>query len=145
MPKILVFWIFFKPITTQSQPNHVSNFVHPTFAGTLNSLFFASFGINTPSPKSRDKCKLLEPILVPLINCFIDTSGTSRWWSGRSDLFCILAPAEKSCTHDQIIARHAISPTLILQNPPQQSAVLNHIMIQSAAQVEVCANESQSH
>jgi hypothetical protein len=95
--KFFVTWIFFEPITTQSQPNHVSIFVHPTFAGPPNSLFFASFGINMPSPKSRDGCKFLEPVLVHLINRFVNTSGTSRWWSKQSNLFCILALAEKSC------------------------------------------------
>ncbi len=66
LSKILCFSEFFEPITTQSQPNHAPIFVHPTFAGLLNSLFFATFGINTLSLKSRDACKLLEPILVSL-------------------------------------------------------------------------------
>jgi hypothetical protein len=78
LPKILGFLNFFEPITTQSQPNHESIFVYPMFAGMLNSLFFASFGINVPLPKSRDGCKLLEPIMVPLQNCFVHTSWTSR-------------------------------------------------------------------
>ncbi len=98
LPKILHCSYFFEPITTQStqsQPSHVSISVHPMFAGLPNSLFFAAFGINTPSSKPRDGCKLLEPILVPLLNRFVHTSGTSRWWSGRSNLFCILSPAEK--------------------------------------------------
>jgi hypothetical protein len=79
LPKSLFFSNFFEPITTQSQPSHISIFLHPTFTGQPNSLFFACFGINMPSPKSRDGCKLLELILVPLINCFVNTSGTSRW------------------------------------------------------------------
>jgi hypothetical protein len=61
-----------------------------------------------PSPKSRDGCKLLEPILVPFLNHFIHTSGTSRWWSGQSNLFCISFLAEKLCTHAQKIAWCAI-------------------------------------
>ena len=75
------------------------------FVGMLNSLFFASFGINTPSPKSRDGWELLEPILVFFIHHFVNTSGTCRWWLGQSNLFCILTPAEISCTHDQKIER----------------------------------------
>ncbi len=136
--KFLVSRFLFEPITTQSQPVHVSIFVHQTFTGMSNSFFFASFSINTPSSKSRDGCKLLEPIFVPLLYSFVHTSGTSRWWSGRSDSFCILAPAEKLCTHDQKIARHAIFHTPILQLPPQQLAVLNHLITQLAAQVEGC-------
>jgi hypothetical protein len=87
--KFFVSWIFFEPITTQSQPNHISIFVHPMFAGPPNSLFFATFGINTPSPKSRDACKLLEPLLVPLQNCFVHTS-----WSMHSNKHhgCVSAP-----------------------------------------------------
>jgi hypothetical protein len=42
-----------KKLTTQSQPNYVSVFIHPTFTGPLSSLFFVSFGINTPSPKIK--------------------------------------------------------------------------------------------
>jgi hypothetical protein len=118
LPKNLPFLEFFEPITTQSQPNHVSIFVHSTFAGLMNSLFFARFGINTPSPKSRDGWELLEPILVFFIHHFVNTSGTCRWWLGQSNLFCKLAPAEKLITRDQKIARHAIFPTPILGNPP---------------------------
>jgi hypothetical protein len=112
--KILCFSDFFEPITTQSQPNHVSIFFNLTILGPPNSLFFARFGINTPSPKSRGGCKISEPILVPLLNRFVHTSGTSRWWSGQSNLYYILSPAEKLCTHAPKIARHVISHTPIL-------------------------------
>ncbi len=114
----------------QSQPNHnpitfpSSSIQRLQFAGPPTSLFFASFGINTPSPKSRDGCKLLEPILVPLINHFGHTSGTSRWWSGQSKLFCILTPAEKLCIHAPKRARCAIFPTPMLQPPPIQQRLL---------------------
>ncbi len=53
LSKTLHFLDFFEPITTQSQPNHVSIFVHPTFTGPPNSLFFCHFLASTRHHKNQ--------------------------------------------------------------------------------------------
>jgi hypothetical protein len=108
LPKILSFWIFFEPIMTQSRFHLHQSFVQ-VVCRNLELTLFCQFWHQHAVTKIKGWVQnILEPILVPLLNCFVHISGTSRWWSGQSNLFCILVPAEKLCTHDQKIAQRAI-------------------------------------
>ncbi len=126
LPKILGFWIFLN----QSRPNHICIFVNHLFSlfcRNIELTIFCQFEHQHTLTKIKLWCQIIGDNIgsfaKPLCPFLCDIQmlvGTKR--------FVLYWPWLRNCAHMiKKIAQRAIFHTPILQPPPQQSAILNHI------------------